>query len=162
MLEPDALYDSRRVLSPAAEISALFLLQFTATIYTGEWLGLRPRAITIQLAGHTAAPASSIYHLFITHNNKINNFHYYMRTSGMIHVEQQSPVKLNTPQSAPLWSVESARAAPDFSAQFVTKTLPMPRATGICAPATCFRCRCRRRRRLAPRTAQRVGCGLAA
>ncbi len=53
----------------------------------------------------------------------------------------ESPVKLNTPQSAPLWSVESARAAPDFSAQFVTKTLPMPRATGICAPATCSCCR---------------------
>ena len=56
----------------------------------------------------------------------------------------RSPVKLNTPQSAPLGRVESARAAPDFSffsAQFATKTLPMPRATGICAPATCSCCR---------------------
>ena len=64
VLEPDSLYDSRRVLSPAAEISALSLVQFTATIYTGEWLVLlRPRAITIQLAGHTADRGASIKHL---------------------------------------------------------------------------------------------------
>ena len=65
--------------------------------------------------------------------------------SGSLPVrERKSPVKLNTPQSAPLGRVESARAAPDFSAlsaQFATKTLPMPRATGICAPATCSCCR---------------------
>jgi hypothetical protein len=32
-------------------------------------------------------------------------------------LQKRSPVKLNTPQSAPLGRVESARAAPDFSAQ---------------------------------------------
>jgi hypothetical protein len=59
-------------------------------------------------------------------------------------VKSRSPVN-GQPKHAtigPTWSrVESARAAPDFSAQIVTKTLPMPRATGICAPATCSCCR---------------------
>jgi hypothetical protein len=79
-----------------------------------------------------------------------------------------SPVKLNTPQSAPLGRVESARAVPDFSAQFVTRTLPMPRATGICAPATraaaaayhCCPAAAAAATAGAPRTAQRAGCGL--